>query len=553
MIQTPRSEERQSDIGLYGVLAALWILPGLVFALAALAAGGAPHTHVVDWPYAAIRSVTQGHGRVLPWQWVGAATVRSSVTFWAVVVAVTVPLLAAVLAVLVVLRGGIPAVFPFLSRAVHRSRWAHRHALVRAGLMTSGPTGHRLVVGRHDDGWVAVRGGVSVLALGPPGSGKSAALCIPAIGEWEGCVVAVSDGTDLIEIAAGVRQHRGRVDVLDPSDRTGLATCTWSSPEDRMSFEDAEKLVFDALDGREPVPDELTRRALTCVLYTAGNRGVGAAGAVAWLDDVSGDALVGALLEVRDRAPRAISLAHELMERGRDERAACFSAVRQLLRAHFEQASLGGAVRAFRPAEFLSGPANTLFVVTPTAWPLASGSLEALLTSLVTGAEQRRSRRTLLLVLDGCAAVASLPGLADHLAARSPSVTVLATMRDLDDCAAHAERDLSELVQRARAIVLLGGAAGEDHRVPNLMHQLVRRQLATRGRRWARVRVDDDRPDLLPPEAARHLGHGRALLVHERIAPAMLWMRNCYEDADLQARFSEHPYVRGVARITPVS
>ena len=85
------------------------------------------------------------------------------------------------------------------------------------------------------------------------------------------------------------------------------------------------------------------------------------------------------------------------------------------------------------------------------------------------------------------------------------------------------------------------------------MHRLVRRQLATRGRPWARARVDDGRPDLLPPEAARHLGQGRALLVHDRTAPAVLWMRNCYEDAELQARFQEHPYVRGVARISPVA
>ena len=124
MIQTPPSEERDGDVGLYVVLAALWIVPGLVFALAALLAGGAPHTHVVDWPYYAIRSVSRGHGQLAPWQWVGAATIRTPALFWAVVVVVTVPLLAVILAGTVVLRGGIPAVFPFLSQPRLRSRWS---------------------------------------------------------------------------------------------------------------------------------------------------------------------------------------------------------------------------------------------------------------------------------------------------------------------------------------------------------------------------------------------------------------------------------------------
>lgn len=557
MIQTPPSEERQSDLGLYAVLAALWIVPGLVFALAALLAGGAPHTHVVDWPYAAIRSVSQGHGRVLPWQWVGATTVRSSVVFWAAVVALVLPLLVAVLAGGVLLRGGIPAVFPFLSQPVQRSRWAHRRSLARAGLMTGGPSGRRLVLGRHRSGWVAVREGVSVLALGAAGSGKSAALCIPAIGEWEGCVVAVSEGTDLIETAAGVRQHRGQVDVLDPSDRSGLGTCTWSPAANRLSYEDSEALVSNVLGGREPVPDELTRRALSCVLYAAANRGVGVAGAVAWLDDVTGAALVRSLLQIGDRAPQATSFAHEMLDRDRHERAACFSAVRQLLRAHFEQVARDNGARAFQPLEFLAGPANTLFVVTPAGGPPASGSLDSLLGTLVAEAELRRSRRPLLVVLDGCAAVASLPGLADHLAARGPAVTVLAALRDLEECGTHAERDLSALVERARAIVLLGGAdeagGAGGAAMPELMHRLVRRQLTARGRPWTRPRRDDGRPDLLPPEAARHLGRGRALLVHERVAPAVIWTRSCYEDADLQTRLREHPYVRGVARISQVS
>jgi hypothetical protein len=551
LIQTPPSQQSQSDLGFYVTLAVLWIVPGLVFTLAATLAGGAPHTHVFDWPYAAIRSVAQGHGSVLPWQWVGAPTVRSSIVFWTVVVFVTVPLVGGTLAALVVLRGGIPAVFPFLTQPALRSRWASERGLGRAGLLTTGPDGRRLVLGRHRDYWVAVREGTSVLALGAPGSGKSAGLCIPAIGEWVGSVVAVSDRTDLIETTAGVRQHLGRVDVLDVAGTTGLATCTWSAGAVHLTFDEAIALVASVLGSRDPAPDESTRQVVTCALYAAANRGVGVSGAVEWLDDVSGDTLVRSLLHVPDRDSRATSWATRIAELGRDERAASFSAARQLLRAHFEQATAGAGVPAFQPTQFLAGAGNTLYVVAPRGVPSGANAVESLLGMLVAEAEQRARGRALLLVLDGCAAVASMPGLAGYLAARRGPLTVLAALGDLDDCGGQAAWQMNALADDARAVLLLGG--GGDASPVELMHRLVRRQLAPRRRGRARARWDDSRPDLLPPEAARHLGQGRALLVHERMAPAVLWMRNCYEDADLQLRQREHPFVRGVTHIDRAS
>jgi type IV secretory system conjugative DNA transfer VirD4/TraG family protein len=551
MIQTPPSQRSQSDLGFYITLAVLWVVPGLIFALAATLAGGAPHTHVVEWPYVAIRSLVHSRGGILPWQWVGATTVRSSIVFWVVVVFVTVPLLAGLLFGLVVLRGGLPAFFPFLSQPVLRSRWASVRGLGRAGLLTAGPDGRRLVLGQHRDHWVALREGTSVIALGAPGSGKSAGLCIPAIGEWAGAVVAVSDRTDLIETTAGLRQHRGRVDVLDIPGGSGLATCSWSASAVHLTFDEAMALVASVLDSRDPAPDDSTRQVVTCALYAAANRGVGVGGAVEWLDDVSGDTLVRSLLQIPDRDARAISWATRFSELGAAERAASFSAARQLLRAHFEQATPGTGLPAFQPTQFLAGAADTLYVLAPRGAPAGPNAVESLLGMLVAELEQRLRRRSLLLVLDGCAAVGSMPGLSEHLTTRGGPLTVLAAVGDVDECGGQAAWEVSALAERARAVLLLGG--GGDASPADLMHRLVRRQLVPRRRGIARARTDESRPDLLPPDAARHLGHGRALLVHERMAPAVLWMRNCYEDADLQQRLREYPFVRGVTRIDQAS
>jgi hypothetical protein len=561
VIQTPPSARSQSSLTTYVILAALWIVPGIVILLATVLAGGAPHTRLYDWPYVAIRSVSQSHGSVAPWQWVGAPFVRSAVLFWTAVVLVIAPLVLGFVVAAVALRGGLPAFFPFLSQPTLRSRWARVQSLARAGLATPAADGRRLVLGRHRSRMVALREGTSLLALGASGSGKSAALCVPAIGDWDGAVVAVSDGTDLIEAAAGVRQHLGKVDVLDLSRRTGLGTCSWTPAGVSLTFDEAVALVSQVLGSRDPSPDEPTRQVLTCALYAAAGHGLGVAAAVEWLDDLSGATLVRALLQVGDRDPRATSWATRIVELGRDERAACFSAARQLLRAHFEQAGPGVA-RPFQPAEFLAGASNTLFVVTRQGGASPAGAVDTLLRSLVAGAEQGR-RRPLLVVLDGCAAVGAMPDLAEHLASRSDFVTVLAALRDLDDCGARLEWDMGAIAEEAWAVLFLGGGVAEGAEVgvggldqpgapsstPELMHRLVRRQLERRRRApWG-----DRQPDLLPPDAARQLGYGRALLVHDRMAPAVLWTRNCYEDPELQRRHREHPFVRGVARIHEAS
>lgn len=555
-MQTQRTTSQVlGDYVVYLWLMALWFVPGLVFVVATVMAGGAPHTRVFDWPYMAIRSVTQGHGAILPWEWVGATAVRSPIVFYGVVVLVTAAMLAVIAVAVVLLRGGLPAFHPFLSYRTARSRWAHRRRLGLSGLMVARPNGHRLALGRHRDRWVALREGMSVLALGAPASGKSAALCIPAIARWNGSVVAVSDQTDLIEATAGLRQHVGRVDILDGSGTTGLATVTWSSTAVHLTFDEAVALVSSVLGARESGLDEMTREVLTCTLYAAANRGVGVTGAVEWLDDVSGGTLVRSLLQLEDRDPRATSLATRLLELGRDERAASFSAARQLLRSHFEQAAPAAGNRAFQLGQFLSGDGNTLYVLTPPG-PQLSGTAQSLLSRLVAEAEQRPRRRPVLLVLDGSAAVASMPGLPQLLAVGSETLTVVATVRDLGE-GGHPEGDLRLLAERSRAVLLLGGAS--ESAPAELMHELVSRQLGPRGGERFRLRRRpqerggteevDWRPDLLPPDAARQLGQGRALLVHERMAPTVVWMRSSHEDPELQRLQRDNPYVRGVSRI----
>ncbi len=550
MIQTPRPAPSQGDLRSWIAIAVLWLVPGLVMTAAATLAGGTTHTHVVDWPYAAIRDLAASHGRVAPWRWVGAPRVRSPWLFWAVAVGLLTLLVSAGLAALVVLRGGIPAVFPFLSRPRRRRRWGSSRTALAAGLGASpGARRRRLLLGRHGRHWIAAPEGTSVLVLGPAGSGKSAGLCVPAIEEWDGPVVAVSRKTDLVETAAGVRQHRGRVDVLDPAQRTGLGTCGWSPVHPHLGFAETRQLVTGLVPAGGP-PAEAVRQVLTCALYCAANLGQGADTAVAWLDDLSGETLVHALLQVEGRDPMAVSWMTRVVERSREQRAACFSAARELLRSHFEQAAGGAGPPAFRPAEFLAAGDGTLFVVAPDDRPAGPEVMTSLLHALEVEVGRRPPRRPLLLVLDGCVGTSAFATLGDRLEGRERRLTVLVTCRDLDECAWLRGSVGTAVPERARAVLFLGG--GDDAGMLDLLHRLVTRQVLRRRRGRRRVALVEDQ-DLLPPEGGRQLGPGRAVLLYGRLAPVVLWLRSCYEDPELVRRHQEHPFVRGVTAVEQVT
>ncbi|SNQ48718.1 Type IV secretory pathway, VirD4 component [Frankia canadensis] len=68
----------------------------------------------------------------------------------------------------------------------------------------------------------------AVLVIGPSRCGKTAALAVPAILEWEGPLIALSVKNDLL--AATIRRRRalGEVRVFDPTGITGEVAASWS-------------------------------------------------------------------------------------------------------------------------------------------------------------------------------------------------------------------------------------------------------------------------------------------------------------------------------------
>jgi hypothetical protein len=68
----------------------------------------------------------------------------------------------------------------------------------------------------------------ALVAFGPPQSGKSAGLAVPALLEWNGPAVASSIKTDLLAATLTRRRALGKVFVFDPFALSGAASHTWS-------------------------------------------------------------------------------------------------------------------------------------------------------------------------------------------------------------------------------------------------------------------------------------------------------------------------------------
>lgn len=68
----------------------------------------------------------------------------------------------------------------------------------------------------------------AVVVLGPTRCGKTTALAVPALLEWDGPAIALSVKSDLMGSTIRARRRRGDVKVFDPADATWETSSAWS-------------------------------------------------------------------------------------------------------------------------------------------------------------------------------------------------------------------------------------------------------------------------------------------------------------------------------------
>jgi type IV secretory pathway TraG/TraD family ATPase VirD4 len=459
-------------------------------------------------------------------------------------------------------RGGRPG-----PRASAGARWARASELrVLCGgsrLRVRSGSGARVALGRRNGRLLHAEDRHALIAFGPPQSGKSAGLAVPALLEWIGPAVASSIKTDLLTATVLRRSALGTVFVFDPFALSRVASNTWSPLHAARTWDGALEVAWrlataGELDQRGVEGGDFwaiaAEQRLAPLLYAAAGAGAGIEAVVRWAYGQRARELHDALAQMADRARDESELAGahaaydavRAFEAQADRTRSSIEATAQaLLRAYRFRRVAASARSCEITADRLLDEAATLYLIGDAkASKLLRPIFLTLLSEIVDRAYQRatlaggRLERPLLLCLDEAGNVAPLPNLAE-VASTAPShnIQLVSIFHDLAQARTRYGTQAETAVNSHRARMLLpgvadletlryfAGLAGEEE-APELT-RTVGADGTTRSiaRRW--------RP-LTPPEALRQLPDGHALLLYGRIAPTQLRLRMWFADRRLR-------------------
>jgi len=446
------------------------------------------------------------------------------------------------------------------------ARWATRRDLRPLIVARGGGTG-RVVLGRVGRSLVATESRHSVLVVGPTQSGKSTAIAVPALLEWDGPVVATSVKDDLVAATVGWRSTHGRCWIFDPTtERTGAgpgggiggapARSTWSPLAEASTWGGAQRMaawLVDATPARGGMTDgafwfAAAAKLLAPLLLAASRQGATMAEVVAW-NNAADFTEPLALLDAGSEPEAAMALAAGA---GRDPRlrSSIITTLETVL-APFEDPAVARATAGcdIDPLTLLRGR-HSLYLCGPShEQARVQGLFAALVSSVVASAFDLVHRQghpldpPLLIVLDEAANIAPLRDL-DTLAstASGMGIQVVTICQDLAQLGARygAERSRS-IANNHRAKVILSGVAdlGTLDLVSGLAGDTaVREETLTRdlrdGRRTRSSGVAFRR--LVATDELRRIPPGDGVLIYGHLPVARLGLRPWYGDANLRRR-----------------
>ncbi|MHB1571643.1 MAG: type IV secretory system conjugative DNA transfer family protein, partial [Solirubrobacteraceae bacterium] len=421
----------------------------------------------------------------------------------------------------------------------------------------------RLVLGRYRGRLLHAEQRHALVAFGPPQSGKSAGLAVPALLEWDGPAVASSIKTDLLACTEARRRALGRVFVFDPFALSGATASTWSPLGCARTWDGALEVAWrlaaaGELDQRGVEGGDFwavaAEQRLAPLLFAAAATGAGMASVVRWAYGQGSRELDAAISEITGRARDEAELegAHAAYDALR-----AFEAQADRTRSSIE-ATAQGLLRAYRFGRVLRSAASceitadallderaTLYLIGDAkASKLLRPIFLALLSEVVDRAYERanlaggRLELPLLLCLDEAGNVAPLPNLAE-VASTAPShnIQLVSIFHDLAQARSRYGGQAETVVNSHRARMLLPGVADLDtlRYFSGLAGDAEARDTTrTRGDGGRSRTTGVRRRPLAAPESLRQLPAGEALLLYGRIAPVRVRLRMWFADRRLR-------------------
>jgi type IV secretion system protein VirD4 len=540
--------------GLLGTCALVWFWGGLA---GALFGAGWPHVGVRQLLEVLVRLPASLRNPAHAWP----APARSELPGASGFYAALVVLIVVAMAVLLTLRRvGAP-------RPLRRDRWSARWAsagelrALRRHAFRGGAA--RLTLGRHRRRRLYAEERHALIAFGPPQSGKSAGLAVPAVLEWPGPVVASSIKTDLLSVTLAARRRRGAVYVIDPFGLSGVTANTWSPLRSAHTWDGALEVAWrlaaaGELDQRGVEGGDFwavaAEQRLAPLLYTAARSQAGIEALVRWAYGQGTRELDQALAQLAGeaRSDHELADAHAAYDAVRafeaqaDRTRSSIEATAQvLLRAYrFTRVARSASSSEIDADRLLDGGATLYLIGDAKVSKLLRPLFLTLLAEIVDRAYERatlaggRLPQPLLLCLDEAGNVAPLPNLGE-IASTAPShnIQLVSIFHDLAQARSRYGRQAETVVNSHRARMLLPGVADLDtlrYFAGLLGDEEVREITRTTGADGSSRSTGNRRRPLVAADALRRLPDQRALLVYGRIAPVEVQLRMWFQDRKLR-------------------
>jgi type IV secretion system protein VirD4 len=425
----------------------------------------------------------------------------------------------------------------------------------------------RLALGYHGSRLLRAEARHALVVFGPPQSGKSAGVAIPALLEWDGPAVASSVKTDLYSATARRRHALGEVMVFDPYGLAPTRGSTWSplrrahtwdgalSTALRMSS--AGELDTSAVKGGSYWSAAAEQR-LAPLLWAAAHTNAGMGAVVRWAYG-QGDAELPAILHrLLDHAttPHAVADAQAAYDAhiafdalAGETRSSIESTVQMLLRAYRSPRVQASALSCqITPERLLTG-ANTLYLIGDShrgklLRPIFLALLQELIDHAYHDATIRGGRlhRPLLLCLDELGNVAPLPNLAE-VASTAPShnIQLVSIFHDLAQARSRYGDQAQTVINSHRARMLLPGVADLEtlRYFSDLLGEIT--PTARPDRSGGHINL---RQPLAAPQQLRQLTDGHALLIYGRLPPTRLRLRTHFANRTLRALAAQNGEAR---------
>ncbi len=441
--------------------------------------------------------------------------------------------------------------------------WARTGELRALRRATGSRRTGRLALGRRAGRLLYAEHRHALVAFGPPQSGKSAGIAIPALLDWNGPAVACSIKTDLLAATLARRRALGQVLVFDPFGLAQMPSHTWSPLHAAHTWDGALEVAWRLASAAEVDRRSVeggdfwavaAEQRLAPLLYTAAAGGAGMDSVIRWVHGQGARELDETLMRISGEAENEARAADayaaydaiRAFEAQADRTRTSIEATAQtLLRAYRFQRVLRSAASSEITPDGLLDQAGTLYLIGDAkASKLLRPLFLALLGEVIDRAYERASlaggrlERPLLLCLDEAGNVAPLPNLAE-IASTAPShnIQLVTIFHDLAQARSRYGQQAETVVNSHRARMLLPGVADLEtlrYFAGLAGEEEARDRTHTTGSGGTTRSTARRRRPLVAPEALRQLPDRHALLLYGRIAPTRLRLRLWFEDRRLR-------------------